>query len=157
MERIAFEGEGLLEVGELLVGEAGGFAQRAGSAVPAYGGVLVGEATLERHEHVATVRDVSGDLVEQRIVGDVESGDDEQLVLLDGGWVIDGFREDEVCADVGVVQGAMKLHDELAVAVAGFAGNPAGSVIALIGHEVDAVGGVDAVEDRDLVFDLEID
>ena len=61
MEGIAFQGKGLFEVGELLVAEAGGFAQGAGGAYPAHGGVLVGEAALEGHEDVAAVLDVVGD------------------------------------------------------------------------------------------------
>ena len=81
VERIAFERERVFEVGELLIAEAGGFAQRAGRAHPADGGVFICESALEGHDDVAAVLYVVGDSLEQRIVGDVERGNDEQLVL----------------------------------------------------------------------------
>ena len=59
----------MLEVGELLIAEAGGFAQGAGRAHPADGGVLVGESALEGHHDVAAVFHVVGDALEQGVVG----------------------------------------------------------------------------------------
>ena len=115
LEGVALEGERLFEIGELLVAEAGGFAERSGGAHPADGVVLVGESALEGHEDVAALLDVVGDFLEQRVVGDVERGDDEHLVAGEVGVL----GKDEVAADVGVVERVVELADEADVVCRG--------------------------------------
>ena len=70
----------MLQVGKLLIGEAGRFAERAGCALPADSGVLIGEAALERHEDVAAAVNVIGDLLQQGIIGNVQRRNDEEFV-----------------------------------------------------------------------------
>ncbi len=52
---VAFEGKRMFEVGELLITEAGCFAQRAGRADPAHRRILIGKSALERHHHVPAI------------------------------------------------------------------------------------------------------
>ena len=72
LERIAFEVERFFKVGELLIVEAGGITEWAGSAHPADRRVLIREAALEAHQDVAAAFDVVGDLLQERVVGDVQ-------------------------------------------------------------------------------------
>ena len=134
VEGIVLEGEGVFEVGKLLVAEAGGFAERAGSAYPTDGGVFVGESALEGHDDVAAVLDVVGDALEQGVVGDVECGDDEQLI----GGEVGGGGKDEVGANVEVVEGAVQLLDERGIAGCGRTEAPLASGGGE-GHEADGV------------------
>ena len=152
VKRIALERQRSLEIRELLVAEAGSLAQRSGRAHPADRGVLVGEAALEGHDDVAAVLDVVRDALEQCIVGDVERGHDEHLVR---GEVL-GLREDDVRADVQLVQRAMHLLDERSVAVR--RARPAvRRHRTAVGHEADGVGRVAAPQDSDIVFNLQAD
>lgn len=101
----------MIEVGELLVAESGGFTQRAGRAHPANGGVFVRETGFEGHEKMATVLDVVGDALKKSVVGDVECGNDEDLV---GGEVL-RLRKDEVGADVELIERVVELLQERGV------------------------------------------
>ena len=153
MPRVVFERQRVLEVGELLVGEAGRFAERAGSALPADSGVLVGEAALERHEDVAAAVNVIGDLLQQGIIGNVKRRNDEQFV----GREIRILREDKVGAHVRLVERAVQLREDGIVSARGFTRHPSQLLLPFERHEADRVGRIDAVEDRHLILDLEVD
>jgi hypothetical protein len=152
VEGITLELERMFEVRELLVAEARGLAQGAGCAHPAHGGVFVGESALEGHDHVAAVLHVVRDALEQGIVGDVERGDDEQLV----GGEIRGGGKDEVRAHIHVIERFVNLLDQRVVAV-GSARPAKGRHRPAIGHEADGVGGVAAPQDGHLVVNLQAD
>src|ERR1035438_5110060 len=77
---IVLERHRVLEVGELLIGKPRRFAERAGCALPADSGVLIGEAALERHEDVAAAAHVIGDVLQQCIISRVQCRNDEEFV-----------------------------------------------------------------------------
>ena len=142
----------MLEVGELLIGEASSFAERAGCALPADSGILISEAALERHKYVASAVNVIGDLLQQGIIGNVKCWNDEEFV----GREIGSLREDKVGADVRLIEGAVQLREDGVVCAGGFTGHPS-ELLPFERHEADRVGRIDTVEDRHLISDLEVD
>ena len=134
MPRVVFERQRVLEIGELLIGEASSFAERAGGALPADSGILVGEAALERHEDVAAAVNVIGDLLQQGIIGHVQCRNDEEFV----GREIGSLREDKVRANVRLIEGAVQLRENGVVCARGFTGNPS-ELLPFERHEVDRV------------------
>jgi len=135
VERVALERERMLQVGKLLIGKSRRFAQWTRREFPAHGGVLIGETALEGHHHMAAILHVVRDAFQQCIVRDVERGHDQQLV---GGEVL-GLGEDEVAADVEVVERAVELLHQREVAV-GLAGPASRRHAPAVGHEADGVG-----------------
>src|SRR5580704_7734092 len=152
MPGIVLQRQWMLEVGELLIGETGCFAERPGSALPEDGGVLIGESALERHENVATTVNVISNLLEQSIVCNVQRRNDQKFVGREVG--IPG--EDKVCADVRLVEGAVDLREDGVIFTGGFAGSPSQFLLPFERHEADCVGRIDAVENRDLILNLKI-
>src|SRR5581483_2449501 len=96
MEGISLESERFFEVGELLIAEPRGFAQRARGADPANRRVFVGKAALEGHHYVTAVFHVVRDLLEERIIGNVKRRDDDNLVA----GKISILREDKIHAGI---------------------------------------------------------
>jgi len=81
IEGIALERKRVLQAGKLLIAESGCFAQWAGSADPASGGVFVGKSALESHYDMAAVLHIIRNPLQQGVVRDVKHRDNEQLIL----------------------------------------------------------------------------
>src|SRR5579862_5980134 len=81
MKRIVFERKRLLQIGKLLIVEAGRFAQDARHHGPSHRVVFVGEAALEGHEQVATTANIVDQLVEQSVGSNIERRNNNDLVI----------------------------------------------------------------------------
>src|SRR5882672_10327428 len=78
--RVVFELQRMLEIGELLIGEASSCGKRAGRALPTHSRILIGEAALECHEDLAAALNVIGDLLQQGVTRNIKCRDDDESV-----------------------------------------------------------------------------
>src|SRR5258708_29338521 len=144
----------MLQIGKFLVGKSSSLPQWAGRELPTDRTVLIRESTLEGHQHMAAVVDVFGDFFRECVVRNIEGGNDEQLILREFGCGHGG--KNEVAAEIGHVKGSMKLCENGVVRSGRFTRDPSRTLLAFEGHKLDSIGGVDAVEDRDVVVDFHV-
>ena len=100
LERVALERQGLRQVGELLVMEAGGLAQRSRSHHRANRRVLVAEAAFQRQHQVPARARVVHQPREQRVARDVQWRNHHYLVPAQ----VRGFGKNEIHAHIQPVE-----------------------------------------------------